>query len=225
MKKVILFLITFLIILNVKADNLSIVYLSLDGGEKILISNEYNYEPQIYTPTSGSYKNVTIKDYEVYKNVFMINEEDSYPKYILETTEGYSFSDFKKSDLAIKNTFVVSTKFYSFFGTDTKVNISSCEDLLGYNLINLIKNNVFKMIYYLVPIIFIIMSSFDFAKLVFTSDKEGLNGAFNKFIKRVVASVLIFLVPTILLFCVNIFGSEEIKSCITTFETTSNLEN
>ena len=101
--------------------------------------------------------------------------------------------------------------------------ITSCEDLFGYQLINLLKNNIFRMIYYIIPVALLVFSSFDFAKLVFSDDKDGLNGAFKRFSRRAIVSVLIFLVPTILIFLTNLLGTEEIESCINTFKTTENI--
>ena len=80
---------------------------------------------------------------------------------------------------------------------DMATDITSCEDLFGYQLINLLKNNIFRMIYYIIPVALLVFSSFDFAKLVFSDDKDGLNGAFKRFSRRAIVSVLIFLVPTI----------------------------
>ena len=101
--------------------------------------------------------------------------------------------------------------------------ITNCEDLFGYQLINLLKSNVFRIIYYIIPIALIILSTFDFAKLVFSDDKDGLNGAFKRFSRRVIVSILIFLVPTILIFLTNLLGTEEIESCVNTFKTTENI--
>lgn len=226
MKKILLFFITFFIALDVFAtqngNSTTATYLNLNGGGKIVINIG---ESKTTLITSKSNREIEIKDFNKYYAIFLTNDKENYPKYVLETTENYEFSDFKKNESSIKNAYILSSKINVFSLNDALTDISSCESLFGYNFINLLKNNVFKIIYYLIPIILVITSTLDFAKIIFTDDKDGLNGALNKLLKRVIASILIFLVPTILIFFTNIFSSDEVKMCIDTFKSTENLND
>ena len=62
------------------------------------------------------------------------------------------------------------------------------------------------------------LTSFDFAKVVFINDKEGIQKAGKRFGKRVIVAVLIFLVPTILIFISNLIGVESIDDCVKQLE-------
>lgn len=228
MKKVVLFIIMFLLVLNVKAEetNSIVSYFSLESGEKITIDITNGCVVSLVNSNKKFFQNsnIEIKDFNNYRGIFMTFDNEKYPLYIIETSEGYSFSDFRKSDNSIKSSYILASSAHSLNFNSLATNVSTCESLLGYQFINLLKNNVFKIIYYLIPIIFIITSTIDFAKLVFFEDKNGVPGAFNKLLRRIIAALLIFLVPTILTFFTNIFGSEEVKTCITTFQNTENLD-
>ena len=60
----------------------------------------------------------------------------------------------------------------------------------------------------------ILFTSFDFAKVVFIDDKEGIQKAGKRFGKRVIVAVLIYLIPTILIFISNLIGADNIDECV-----------
>lgn len=72
--------------------------------------------------------------------------------------------------------------------------IKSCEDLFGENTRSII-NTVMKWIRISVPILLIGLGIMDFSKAVFSSKDDDMKKAREKFIKRIVAAVLVFLVP------------------------------
>ncbi len=76
----------------------------------------------------------------------------------------------------------------------------------------------------MIPIILLIYTTMDFFKLVFADSKDGLQGAFQKLGKRIIAAVLIFLTPNILIFLIESIGSSEIRSCVDTFQTVENVQ-
>jgi len=211
MKKVVIALITFFMILNVDASS-TIKYLSQHTTDNIIIDT-----------TTGDVKlnnkNIKINDYEVYQNILSSGNPDNYPLYIIYDNSGYSFSDYKKTGTV----YILSNKFLSMVVEGSATNITSCDGLLGIQFINLLKSNVFKTIYILIPILFIVLSTFDFFKLVFSDSKDGIPGAFKKLSKRAIASVLIFFIPTILIFLTNILGTNEVRTCVETFQTTNNV--
>ena len=50
--------------------------------------------------------------------------------------------------------------------------------------------------------------------MVFIDDKEGIKTAGKKFGKRVIVAVLIYLIPTILIFISNLIGADNIDECV-----------
>lgn len=208
MKKLIFFFILFMSILNVEAKN--VTYVNLDGVGSITIDTE------TMIPSSASLMFFSIDNLSSYSSIFK-GSEDNYPLYIIEDNGNYSFSDFKVLD---KNNYILSTKMFDI-SFDSKITENTCDNILGVNLINFLKNNIVKIVYILIPILLLVYSTFDLAKLVMFEEKEGISGAFTRFRKRVIVSFLIFLIPNILIFLTTTFGSEEIKSCITTFQTSN----
>ena len=69
--------------------------------------------------------------------------------------------------------------------------------------------------------ILILLTSFDFAKVVFANDKEEIQKAGKRFGKRVIVAILIFLVPTIIIFISNIMGADQIDTCVKYFNDVS----
>ena len=219
MKKIIIAVLAFFIFLNVKADGENIIYYNLSESGSIIINKE-TWEVKETDTIKKSSKTITIQNLATYQSALTDDNDSNDSLYILKISDEYTFSDTKE---IAHRVYILSTKLYNLSLEDIAKDITSCEDLFGYQLINLLKNNIFRMIYYIIPVALLVFSSFDFAKLVFSDDKDGLNGAFKRFSRRAIVSVLIFLVPTILIFLTNLLGTEEIESCINTFKTTENI--
>ena len=96
--------------------------------------------------------------------------------------------------------------------------ISTCQTIIGDGFLEFLNNNVLRIVYIGVPIILILLTSFDFAKVVFINDKEGIQKAGKRFGKRVVVAILIFLVPTIIIFISNMIGADQIDTCVQYFK-------
>lgn len=77
------------------------------------------------------------------------------------------------------------------------VNAASCQAIFGSKLINEVKN-IFKIVQIAAPIILVLMTSIDFAKVVFSDAKDGMKKAMNDFLKRAVAVFIIFFSPYII---------------------------
>lgn len=91
---------------------------------------------------------------------------------------------------------------------------ANCSSLLTPKLIDIIKNDIFRPMKFIVPIIFVIVEIIDFAKIVFDSNKEGLDKAFSRFIKRAIVTAVIFFVPTLLSFLYGLINNAYLDSCI-----------
>lgn len=191
------------IILNVNGDSISA---SLNGKESIEIDN-----------------------FDAYKSAFSSDSASNYPAYIFNEGNNYKFSD-----KYVKNTneyFIIGNRYWELSlnpiidSTTTSLPLNTCDALFGYNLINLLKNNVFKVIYFSIPILLVVLTTIDFFKCVFSDDNKEMKKSFDKLTKRIVATILIFLTPTILIFLIQFVGSDEIKTCVDTFSSTENIKN
>lgn len=89
----------------------------------------------------------------------------------------------------------------------------TCEDILGSELLKFLDNNVITVIRLGIPLLLILFTTFDFAKVVFIDDKDGIQKATKRFGKRIVAAILVYLVPAILIFLVKIIGADKVEEC------------
>ena len=77
-------------------------------------------------------------------------------------------------------------------------------------------NNVYMPIKWGTPLLLLVLTSFDFAKVVFSGDSKGMDKAKNNFLKRSVAALIIFFAPEIIEALAALISREDISSCITT---------
>lgn len=78
-------------------------------------------------------------------------------------------------------------------------------NILGENLTNLLQE-LFTVIKICVPIVCLILIALDVVKLVIGSNGKNANETLNKSIKRLIIGVVIFLIPTIVNFVLNMSG-------------------
>ena len=88
----------------------------------------------------------------------------------------------------------------------------SCVQMFGSDFLQFIDDNVFKLVYIGIPILLILLTTFDFAKVVFVEDKDGMKNATDKLKKRIILAILIYLVPKIVIFLVNYIEQDDIVS-------------
>ena len=79
----------------------------------------------------------------------------------------------------------------------------TCRDLFGNEFLKLLDDNIFKLIYIGIPILLILLTTFEFAKVVFSDDKDGMANATKNFRTRVIVAILIYLVPKLLILIGN----------------------
>ena len=77
--------------------------------------------------------------------------------------------------------------------------------LLGENTLNIIKK-LFRFSRFAIPILVIILGLTDFLGVVFSGEEKNFKEAGNRFVKRLMAGVLIVFVPYILTMLINISG-------------------
>lgn len=84
-----------------------------------------------------------------------------------------------------------------------KQEITSCKQLLGDEIRNIF-NVIWNIVKFGIPIILIGLGTLDFVQAVFASKEDGTKKAQSKFIKRLIIAVVIFLIPTLISFILNI---------------------
>ena len=93
-----------------------------------------------------------------------------------------------------------------------------CTGVFSDELISALNNYVYKPIKIATPVLLIVLTSIDFAKLVFTGNKEGLDKAKKNFTKRAIAALVIFFAPDIINLIVDIVQERSISSCLSQFK-------
>lgn len=73
-------------------------------------------------------------------------------------------------------------------------NVKKCKDLFGEETLDFIKN-IMNWIKIIVPILLLIYGTLDFTKAVFSGKEDDMKKNRDRFIKRVVSAILVFLVP------------------------------
>ena len=88
---------------------------------------------------------------------------------------------------------------------DINIDNSDCGSGLA-KVANLLNDYILIRLRYVVPILFLLLTSFDFAKSVFADDKAGIGKAKTNLIKRIVVSIIVFFVPMIVDSLMNLFN-------------------
>ena len=155
-----------------------------NNNNKIEILNIDSFNNQVYL----------VKKDNTYQLVDEINDNDNYTSIYMLSSQINKLNNIGKAEIE-----------------------KTCEAIFGGgegSFMGFLKNNVFTVIWIAVPIILLVLTTIDFAKVVFNDDKEGLNNAWKRFGKRAIAAVLIYLTPTILIFIADVIGADDVNSCI-----------
>lgn len=80
-----------------------------------------------------------------------------------------------------------------------------CDKMISDGMVKIL-DDIFLIIQLAIPAILIIMTMIDFTKAIGSSEKEDLNKAFQKFVKRAIVAMAIFLVPTLIDFLMDVTG-------------------
>lgn len=94
----------------------------------------------------------------------------------------------------------------SIFGADSSAN-GTFLDIIG------VVRTVVRLLQIIVPIALILWGTIDIGKAVIAGDEKKMKEAQKPFIKRVIAAVLVFLVPFIVSLVMGYVGSDEWKAC------------
>lgn len=188
-----------------------------------IIVKKANGGYKFYTENSSSNvflsstKEITVNGIESYKSAFDSGNIKDYPTWInsIENengeTVGYEFSK-TKNELSKVN-YICQSKIFSNYSQDNSSPNETCETLFGSDFLKFLNNNVFTIVRIAIPLLLIAFTTFDFAKVVFIDDKDGIQNAVKKFGKRIVAAILIFLIPQILIWLAQIIGADKVNEC------------
>ena len=90
----------------------------------------------------------------------------------------------------------------------------SCTGVFGAEFLDVLQNHIYAPIKWLTPILLIILTSVDFAKVVFTGKKDDMTKVTNNFLKRAIAALIIFFAPDIVILIVDLVNQHSISSCM-----------
>lgn len=116
-----------------------------------------------------------------------------------------------------------STHYSSFYNKQIQYRRCGNLDHIPKNL-PVFSTALYKVIKFLVPVILILMGVLDFAKAVMSKDENEMNSQKQKFIRRLIAAVLIFFALSLVQFIVNLTGTADTStsSCIDCFINNAN---
>lgn len=87
---------------------------------------------------------------------------------------------------------------------------TTCQDLKG---VIAIVAFILKIIQWVVPIILIILGTFDLVKAVTQGKEEDIKKGQKILIQRIIAAVIVFLVPLLVSIIMGMIGNTEWKNC------------
>ncbi|MBR3661604.1 MAG: hypothetical protein IKN63_06900 [Bacilli bacterium] len=203
-------------------------YVLISGGTDTLIVSVLKDSTGTLKVTNLADQEITVKNKNNYLSVFKSGTNT--PKYLVNYKNGsYEFL----KELPKNKDNIVKTYRSSVVGiTEVKEEAyKDCKELFGSNFLDWLDANVFMFIRIAVPILLILLTTIDFAKVIFTEDKEGMQNAFKRFIKRAIAAALVFLTPTIIVLIGNLLsvGGDEsleaVNNCVKIIEGLSETSN
>lgn len=92
-----------------------------------------------------------------------------------------------------------------------------CNGVFGPEFLDALNNYVYVPIKWATPILLLLLTSIDFAKVVFNGKKEDMNKAKNNFLKRAIAALILFFAPDVVRLIVDLVQQNSIKSCLNNF--------
>ena len=90
----------------------------------------------------------------------------------------------------------------------------TCTGVFKQSLIDDMNKYVYTPIKWLTPVLLLILTSIDFAGVVFNGKKDSMDKAKNNFLKRAVAALIIFFAPDLINLIVKLINNQSISSCM-----------
>lgn len=117
----------------------------------------------------------------------------------------------------MKNKKQLITSFIIFtFIIFTSINVfaASCNEVISTELIGTLNEYFFDPVKIIGPVIFVLLTSFDFAKAVFANEKDGMEKAKKNVLRRAIALLLLFFAKEIIGFIVSYVNEFSIDACL-----------
>lgn len=192
-------------------------YINLTSNQKILIKRlniSTDFTSYDITLNGKGYEISNFNSYDFSAS----SNSSNYPKYIVKNGDNLTFTDTTEG-MKSSEVFILSKYANGVIGLGGAEIENTCQGIFGDSLIRFLKNNIFRIIYIAIPILLLVLTTLDFAKITFKNDKDDIPSAFKRFWKRCLAALLIYFTPSILILFINILGVDEVEKCIQTFKT------
>lgn len=89
-----------------------------------------------------------------------------------------------------------------------------CSGIFDSQFISDLDTFVYKPVKWATPVLLLVLTSIDFAKVVFANDGKAMDKAKNNFLKRAVAALIIFFAPDVIKLLVSFVNDQSIASCL-----------
>ena len=120
--------------------------------------------------------------------------------------------DYKNLVLIILFVFVLGISLNVY--ADTNV----CTNLINDKFIEDLNKYVYVPIKLAVPVLLLVLTSVDFAQVVFAGKKENMEKAKNNFLKRAIAGIIIFFAPNIIDLVISFINDQSMSACMGNFK-------
>ena len=124
----------------------------------------------------------------------------------------YLKNNYKNLILILLFTFVLGISINVFAAGE------SCNGVFSSGFISAMNDYVYVPIKWLTPIALLLLTSIDFAGVVFGGKKDNMDKAKNNFMKRAVAALIIFFAPDLINLIVKFINDRSIASCMSQFK-------
>ncbi len=103
-----------------------------------------------------------------------------------------------------KRNYILSILFIVL--SNINVYAASCEEVLGSNLIVKLKDNFFTPLRVIAPILLLVFTTADLVKIVFSDETKDFSKAGKNFLKRGIATLIVFFAGNIVAFILGFVG-------------------
>ena len=117
----------------------------------------------------------------------------------------------------MKKNYLLLMMFVVVLLCTVNVYAEDCSGVFGPEFISAIDDYIYTPIKWLTPVALLLLTSIDFIDIVFNGNKDKMGKAKDKFLKRLVAAVIIFFAPKIIILIVELVDEQSISSCLNSF--------
>ncbi len=200
---------------NPKAPKIILKKDAVNGGYKFILlesKNSKGKEIKVQNASDyiGAFNDMIVENYPTWLNQTVDDNNETI--YVLSMT---------KDDMA-KTNYICQAKIFSIYGGGTDEIQNTCESIFGPDFLAFLDSNIFSIVRIAIPVILILLTSFDFFKVIYSDDKDGMQKAWKNCYRRIIVAVLIYLIPMFITFVANIVGASDVKECTEYLE---NLKN